>query len=121
MASASGSAKINAANAEASTTLTAVRFRDIDWPIPNFVKSNLPGFERMATALMKRTFREKGVASIEELRELSVEAGVKLFACQMTVDAFGFAKSDFIPEIAGWVGAATFLPMAQKSDITLFI
>jgi peroxiredoxin family protein len=96
-------------------------FRDIDWPIPNFVKTNLPGFERMATALMKRTFKEKGVASVEELRELSVEAGVKLYACQMTVDAFGFEKSDFIPDIAGWVGAASFLPMAQQSDITLFI
>ncbi|WP_298359057.1 DsrE/DsrF/DrsH-like family protein [Rhodoblastus sp.] len=96
-------------------------FRQIDWPIPNFVKSNLPGFERMATALMKRTFRQKGVASIEELRELSVEAGVKLYACQMTVDAFGFDKPDFISDIAGWVGAASFLPMAQKSDITLFI
>ncbi|MGO8739670.1 sulfur carrier protein DsrE2 [Rhodoblastus sp.] len=96
-------------------------FRNIDWPIPNFVKSNLPGFERMATALMKRTFREKGVASIEELRELSVETGVKLYACQMTVDAFGFEKSDFIPDIAGWVGAASFLPMAQESDMTLFI
>jgi peroxiredoxin family protein len=55
------------------------------------------------------------------LRELSVEAGVKFFACQMTVDAFGFEKSDFVPDIAGWVGAASFLPMAQKSDITLFI
>jgi peroxiredoxin family protein len=96
-------------------------FREIDWPIPNFVKSNLPGFERMATALMKRTFRQKGVASIEELRELSVEAGVKLYACQMTVDAFGFDKPDFISDITGWVGAASFLPMAQKSDITLFI
>jgi peroxiredoxin family protein len=96
-------------------------FREIDWPIPNFVKSNLPGFERMATALMKRTFRQKGVASIEELRELSVEAGVKLYACQMTVDAFGFDKPDFISGITGWVGAASFLPMAQKSDITLFI
>ena len=96
-------------------------FRRIDWPIPNVVKSRIPGFERMATAMMKRTFKEKGVASIEELRGLSVEAGVKLYACQMTVDAFGFLKDDFIPEIAGWVGAATLLPMAQKSDVTLFV
>ena len=96
-------------------------FRRIDWPIPNVVKSRIPGFERMATAMMKRTFKEKGVASIEELRDLAVEAGVKLYACQMTVDAFGFLKDDFIPEIAGWVGAATLLPMAQKSDVTLFV
>jgi peroxiredoxin family protein len=96
-------------------------FRNVDWPIPNVLKSNIPGFERMATSLMKQTFRSKGVASIPELRELSLEAGVKLYACQMTVDVFGFGKDDFVPEVAGWVGAASFLPMAQKSDITLFI
>lgn len=96
-------------------------FRNIDWPIPNAVMANMPGFERMATSLMKQTFRNKGVASIEELREMSLEAGVKLYACQMTVDAFGFTRQDFVPEVAGWIGAASFLPKAQKSDITLFV
>ena len=96
-------------------------FRGIDWPIPNALKANVPGFERMATSLMKKTFKQKGVASIDELRELSLEAGVKLYACQMTVDAFGFTRDDFIPEISGWIGAASFLPQAQKSDITLFV
>jgi len=96
-------------------------FRGIDWQIPNFVKSTVPGFERMATSLMKKTFRDKGVASIAELRELALEAGTKLYACQMTVDAFGFDRDEFIPEVAGWIGAASFLPEAQKSDITLFV
>jgi peroxiredoxin family protein len=96
-------------------------FRNIDWPIPNVLKANVPGFERMATSLMKQTFRRKGVATIEELRGMAVEAGAKLYACQMTVDVFGFTKKDFVPEVAGWVGAASFLPMAQKSDITLFV
>jgi peroxiredoxin family protein len=96
-------------------------FRNIDWPIPNVLKANVPGFERMATSLMKQTFRRKGVATIEELRDMAIEAGAKLYACQMTVDVFGFTKKDFVPEVAGWVGAASFLPMAQKSDITLFV
>lgn len=96
-------------------------FQNISWPIPNLLKSNVPGFERMATALMKQTFRNKGVASIPELREMTVEAGAKLYACQMTVDVFGFTKDDFISDVTGYVGAASFLPMAQKSDITLFI
>ena len=96
-------------------------FRSIDWPIPNAVKSTLPGFEKLATSLMKKTFQSKGVASIDELREASLEAGAELYACQMTVDAFGFEKDDFIEETAGWIGAASFLPQARKSDITLFI
>jgi peroxiredoxin family protein len=70
---------------------------------------------------MKKTFKSKGVASVTELRDLCVEAGVSLVACQMTVDVFGFSKEDFIPEVKDYIGAASFLPVAQKSDVCLFI
>lgn len=96
-------------------------FKNINWNVPNFVSSNVPGFESMATSLMKKTMDSKGVASIEELRELSLEAGVKMIACQMTVDLFGYEMDDFLPEVADWVGAASFLPTAQQADVTLFI
>ena len=96
-------------------------FKSIDWEIPNIVTSNIPGFEKLATTLMKKTMKSKGVASLTELRDLSIEAEVKLVACQMTVDLFGHKKEDFIDDISEWVGAATFLPFAQKSDVCLFI
>ncbi len=96
-------------------------FKDINWPMPNLLMSNVPGFEKLATGLMKKTVESKGVASVGELREVCVESGVELIACQMTVDLFGHKKDDFIPEIAEWVGATSFLPNAQKSDICLFI
>ena len=96
-------------------------FKNINWNIPNVVSSNIPGFEKVATGLMKQTMANKGVASIEELRELSLEAGVKMIACQMTVDLFGYDMEDFVPEVADWVGAASFLPTAQEADVTLFI
>ena len=89
--------------------------------IPNVVMAGIPGFENVATSLMKKTMSNKGVASIDELRELSIEAGVKMVACQMTVDLFEMSKNDFIPEINDWVGAASFLPKAQKADVSLFI
>jgi peroxiredoxin family protein len=90
-------------------------------PIPNLVKANIPGFEDAATALMKETVKRKGVASIEELRELCVEADVNLIGCQMTADLFGWDKSEFHPAVQDWAGAATYLPLAQKSDVSLFI
>lgn len=96
-------------------------FKDINWPIPNVLMSNVPGFEKLATGMMKKTVESKGVASVAELREACVESDVELVACQMTVDLFGHKKEDFIPEISDWVGAATFLPYARKSDICLFI
>ncbi len=96
-------------------------FKNMEWNIPNALSSNIPGFEKFATSMMKQTLRNKGVASVQELRDLSIEADVKLVACQMTVDLFGYAKDEFIDGISDWVGAASFLPAAQKSDICLFI
>jgi len=93
----------------------------INMNIPNIVSSNLPGFENFATAMMEQTTKAKGVASIPELRGLCVEAGVRLVACQMTVDLFNYSKDDFIPEIADWIGATSYLAEAKDADICLFV
>lgn len=95
-------------------------FKSINWNIPNLVQAGIPGFETVATMLMQQTIANNGVAKIEELRELSQEAGVKFVVCQMTVELFGFSHDDFV-EGMDYVGAASFLPVAQKADVTLFI
>jgi peroxiredoxin family protein len=96
-------------------------FQGVNWNIPNLLMASVPGFEKLATTLMKKTVKNNGVASIQELRDVCVEAGVNLVACQMTVDLFGYTRDDFIPEVKDWIGAASFLPIAQKSDVSLFI
>ena len=95
-------------------------FQNFEWPMPNMLMGNLPGFETTATSLMKQTFKNKGVASIEELREICLESGVKMIGCQMTMDVFGFSKEDFIDGVEVG-GAATFLEFAADSDIQLFV
>lgn len=95
-------------------------FKSMNWNIPNIVQGNVPGFESLATALMQQTIKNNGVASLTELRELSQEAGVKFSVCQMTVELFGFDHNDFV-EGMDYVGAASFLPVAQVADVTLFI
>ncbi len=96
-------------------------FKSVEWNIPNAVQSVIPGFESMATGLMKQTMKNKGVATVAELREACVESGVNLLGCQMTVDLFGFSADDFIPEVKEYCGAASFLGRAQKADVNLFI
>lgn len=93
----------------------------LEMPVPTSVMALMPGFQAMASGMMKKTMDKKGVASIQELRELCIEAEVNLVACQMTVDLFDYAKDEFIPEINDWVGAASFLPIAQKADVSLFV
>ena len=95
-------------------------FQAINWPIPNIVASNLPGFETVATSLMKKSFEKNGVATIEELRDACLEADVTMIGCTMTMGVFGLTKDDFIDETA-LGGAATFLEFAAGADIQLFI
>jgi len=80
----------------------------------------LPGMQSMMTAMMKKKMKDKGVASIEELRELCQEAEVKLIACQMTVDLFDMNPDDFIDGVE-YAGAAAFFEFAGESDICLYI
>ncbi len=89
--------------------------------VPTALMSLIPGFESMATSMMRKTMDDKGIARIDELREMCIEADVKLVACQMTVDLFEYQKDEFIPEIEEWVGAASFLPRALTADVNLFI
>lgn len=96
-------------------------FKAINWNIPNIVQASVPGFESLATTLMKQTISNNGVAEIGELRGLCLEAGVNMIGCQMTVDLFGFTHEDFIPEVKEYCGAATFLPMAQEADVSLYM
>lgn len=96
-------------------------FQSINWKIPNAIQAVVPGFEAMASNFMKQTIRNKGVATIPELREMAIDAGVNLVGCQMTVDLFGFERDDFIPEVKEFVGAATVLPLARDADVSLFI
>lgn len=88
-------------------------------PVPSIVQV-LPGLQGFATWMMKRKLKKKGVASVEELREICLESGVELIACQMTVDLFDFKHEDFIDGISSG-GAATFLEFASEADITLYI
>jgi peroxiredoxin family protein len=88
-------------------------------PVPVFLQT-MPGMQSMMSGMMKKTMKKKGVASIEELRELCFEAEVKMIACQMTVDLFDFKTSEFVDGVE-YAGAAKFFEFAGESDICLYI
>jgi peroxiredoxin family protein len=89
-------------------------------PIPNIV-GMLPGMTPMATWMMKHEFFGKHhVAPIEQLLQECVDLGVKLIACQMTMDVMGIKAEDLIEGVEVG-GAATFINFANDAHITLFI
>ncbi len=87
--------------------------------MPNLV-SVIPGVDAAASVMMKNLMKNKGIATIEELRENALEAEVRLIACQMTLDLFEYSKDDMIDGIEIG-GAATWVEIAAKSHINLFI
>jgi len=88
-------------------------------PVPVIVQT-LPGVQSFVTSMMKKKIENKGVAPLDELRDLCLEAGVRFLACQMTVDLFEMDINTFIDE-ASYAGAARFFEFAGDSDISLYI
>lgn len=86
-------------------------------PVPNMV-GVLPGMTAMATTMMKGMMEKANVAKLSELLDMSIEMGVRLIACQMTMDVMGIKREDLITDIEVG-GAATFLEFAAHDAITL--
>ena len=89
-------------------------------PMPQLLTA-LPGMTPMASWMMKRQFKDHGVASIDELLDLAIEMGVKMQPCGMTMDVFGFDESEFIDGIEPVCGATSFLSWAADADVSLFV
>ena len=89
------------------------------WSMVNMA-SALPGFEGELGDHMRRMFRRTRVADLEELRALTIEAGAKVIACQMTMDLFDLRQSDLIDGVT-LGGAATYMEEALHSKVNLFV
>lgn len=88
-------------------------------PMPNLATA-MPGMGPAATQMMKSMFRRRNVATVRELLDEAREAGVRLVACQMTMEVFGYQQGDFIDGVE-FGGAAAFMSEARRAHVTLFI
>ncbi|MHA1827264.1 MAG: DsrE/DsrF/DrsH-like family protein [Candidatus Heimdallarchaeaceae archaeon] len=99
--------------------ITPVGETAMPMPIPQIIGA-MPGMTGMATSMMKNWMKKANVATLDQLRDACIEAGVTLIACQMTMDVMKIKKEELIEEIEVG-GAATFLDFALEADITLYI
>ncbi|KYK25651.1 hypothetical protein AYK25_05100 [Thermoplasmatales archaeon SM1-50] len=76
-------------------------------------KMNMAG---IGTRMIKRLMKKKHVASLEELIKDAGELGVRLVACEMTMDLMNIPRESLLPEIKEIGGVGTFLDAAQNSD-----
>ena len=74
----------------------------------------------MGTRMMKGVMRKKNVASLPELIDSAIAAGVKLVACTMTMDIMGMKREEFIDGVEEG-GVAMYLENAEAGSVNLFI
>lgn len=71
--------------------------------------------------MFKKMMRDKGVTPLAQLRQTAIDLGVKLLACQMSMDVMEISREDLIDEVTDVVGVAAFIGEAGDSEINLFI
>ncbi|MCB0118625.1 MAG: DsrE/DsrF/DrsH-like family protein [Anaerolineales bacterium] len=85
--------------------------------VPNII-GVLPGMTAVATSMMNSWMKKANVAKLSELLEMATESGVRLIACQMSMDVMGIKKEDLIDGIEV-AGAAAFIEFASDDAIAL--
>lgn len=74
----------------------------------------------MGAKMIRGIMKSKNVASLEELMQSAIGHGVRLVACQMSMDIMGIHKEELIDGVE-LGGVSTFLGSGETSDMSLFI
>lgn len=73
-------------------------------------------FLGLSPRLMTHMMKQRNVATLPELFEAAIALGVRLYACDMTMNILGTGKDDFIPEVREVIGVAKFLEYSSGGD-----
>jgi peroxiredoxin family protein len=77
----------------------------------------LPGFSAIATRLMQRQMEKLDIPPIPEFIELIADSGAGLYACRASVDMFGLALDDFVPQVRDIISVGEFYARAAAGQI----
>lgn len=70
--------------------------------------------------IMRKIMNDKGIESLETLRQQAIEQGVEFIACQMSMDVMGVKKEELIDGVTIG-GVATYMERAESANVNLFI
>jgi peroxiredoxin family protein len=99
--------------------------RLFDWTLPRGL-AHLPlsqlDFGGLGRMFFRAVMRKKGIASLDQMLESCANAGVHIWACDMSREVLGIVPGELIdyPHL-GYCGAMTFLEKAAGGRVTLFI
>ena len=78
---------------------------------------NMGGF---GPKLIRTVMKKKNIASLEMLIQEAQQAGVRIVACQMSMDVMGIRREELIDGVEVG-GVASYLAAAEQGDVNLFI
>jgi peroxiredoxin family protein len=87
---------------------------------PNKLPTSKMNFGGIGPKLFGFMMKRKNVESLDSLIKMSQEFGIKIIACQMSMDLMGI-KKEFLIDGIEIGGVAAFLSSSYKSNTTLFI
>ena len=70
--------------------------------------------------MMRHLMTQKGVNSLESLRQQALDNGVEFIACQMSMDVMGVKREELLDEVSIG-GVATYMSRADGANVNLFI
>ena len=74
----------------------------------------------LGAKMIRTIMKDKGVSSLEDLIENALAHGVRLVACQMSMDIMGIKREELIDGVE-LGGVSTFLGSGEQSDMSLFL
>ena len=77
----------------------------------------IPGFSWLVTKMMQRQMEKIDIPPIPEFIELVADSGARLYACKATVDMFGLAMEDFVPQVEEIISVGEFYEKAAGGQI----
>lgn len=70
--------------------------------------------------MMRYIMKNKGIDSLESLRQQALDNGVEFIACQMSMDVMGVKREELLDEVTIG-GVATYMDRANNANVNLFI
>ncbi len=81
------------------------------------VLGGVPGVPSVMTRYLERKMAELDIPPIPEFLEMISDTGAGLYACKASVDLFGLAAEDFVPQVKGIITVGEFYELAAGAQI----
>jgi len=75
----------------------------------------------LGTMMIRNLMRKHNVAPLENLITDCSELGVRMVACEMTMDLMNVSRDALVPEVTEVGGVGTYLDAAAEGHVNLFI